>query len=190
MPFGLKNASATFVTLMNEVLKGIIGKFCFVYIDDIIVYSKTLEEHMKHLEDVLQRFKKANLTINKEKSEFCKRQVEFLGHIVSKEGTKRNPEKVRAISDFPTPQDKDSLRRFLGSCGWYQSFIKNFSTIAEPLYRNLKKKFQYHWGYEQQDAFETLKRAMCSEVTLSGINYDFPLILKTDASNVGLGAVL
>jgi len=99
MPFGLKNSPATFVSLMNEVLKGIIGDFCFAYVDDIIVYSKTLDEHFKHLEEVFKRLEAAGLTINAEKCQFCLKEVSFLGHLVTQKGIKMQPEKVRAIVD-------------------------------------------------------------------------------------------
>lgn len=119
MPFGLKNSPSTFVSLMNTVLNGIIGRYCYVYVDDIIVFSKTLEEHFEHLNDIFERFKKAGISISLEKSKFCLREIAFLGHLVTQDGVMMLPEKVRAIKDLPVPTCKDDLHTFVGMCAWY-----------------------------------------------------------------------
>jgi len=190
MPFGLKNSPATFVSLMNEVLNGIIGDFCFVYVDDIIVFSKTLDEHFKHLEEIFTRLEAAGLSISMEKSQFCLKEVQFLGHLVTQEGIKMQPEKVKAIVELPVPKVKEELHTFLGMCAWYQNYIPHFSTIAEPLYRLLGKRVTWNWESAQQNAFEKLKEALCNDRILASIDYNYPIIIKTDASNVGLGAIL
>jgi len=190
MPFGLKNSTATFVRLMNKVLGETIGKFTEPYVDDIIVFSNTFEEHLKHLEDVLVRLQNAGLTINLEKSVFAKREINFLGHLVTGSGIKMQPEKIRAIVDWPVPECKEDVHRFIGTCSWYRDFIHDFSTISEPLVRLLRKNFQFKWSCEQEDSFSLLKDRICNDVVLATIDYSYPIILKTDASNVGLGAVL
>jgi len=135
MPFGLKNSPSTFVGLMNKVLNGIIGDYCYVYVDDVIVFSKTLDEHFEHLNQVFERLRDAGITISMEKSKFCLREMTFLGHLITQDGIKMVPEKVRAIKELPVPSCKEDLHTFVGMCAWYQCYIQDFSTIAGPLYR-------------------------------------------------------
>jgi hypothetical protein len=181
---------ATFVSLMNKVLDGYILKFVFVYIDDIIIFSRSFEEHLHHIRLVFNRLEEAGLTINSEKSHFGKRQLAFLGHIVTQDGLMRQQEKVRAILDFSTPRNVKEVLRFHGMCSWYSSFIKGFATLATPFYRLLRKKVKFSWGKEQEGAFQKLKEAMCSEVMLNWLDYNLPIFVRTDASDLGLGAVL
>jgi hypothetical protein len=190
MPFGLMNAPASFVEFMNDALKDFVGKFLFVYMDDIIIFSKTLEEHLGHVEQVLQRLREKNFTLNRAKCHFAKRELDFLGHVVSKDGIKKQPEKVRAIRDFPTPTSVKEIYRFHGMCVWYASFIQDFATIAEPLYRLLRKNVEFKWGKEQQESFDKLKEAMEKDVMLQGIDYSKPIYVKSDASVIGISAIL
>jgi hypothetical protein len=190
MPFGLKNAPATFVSLMNRVLEGYILKFCFVYVDDIIVFSKTFEEHLEHLNLIFKRLEEAGLTINADKSHFCKREITFLGHVITQNGLVKQPEKVRAITEFPTPRNVKEILRFHGMCQWYSSFIPGFAKLSEPMYRLLRKKVKFEWSPAQEASFQALKRAMCEDVMLHCLNYELPIFIRTDASDVGLGAVL
>ena len=190
MPYGLKNAPASFVEFMNETLDEYIGKFCFVYMDDIIIFSKTVEEHIHHLKLILQRLREKNFTLNRSKCHIAKRELNFLGHVISQNGIKKQPEKVRAIVDFPVPQNVNDVHRFHGLAMWYASFIPNFSWIAEPLYKLLRKNIEFDWGPAQQEAFERIKEHMTNDVMLSGIDYSKPIYLKTDASLIGIGAVL
>jgi hypothetical protein len=190
VPFGLKNSPATFVACMNETLRGLIGDFLYVYMDDIIIFSKTKEEHLKHLEILFQRLEKSGLSINHKKSIFAQRSIDFLGHVVSEKGVQKQEEKIVAVKNFPRPNNVEQLQRFLGMCGWYQGFIQHYATIADPLYKLLPKKTQWLWTNQHQKSFDALTRAMCEDVVLSGIDYRFPIVVKTDASNTGLGAVL
>ena len=190
MGFGLKNAPKTFASLMRKVLQSYLDSFVKVYMDDIIIYSKTLDEHFYHIELVLKRLKLANLSINREKSSFAKKEVTFLGHIVTEEGLKKVPAKVQAIVDFPIPKNVHDIQRFHGMCQWYSSFIETFAEKAEPMCRLLRKQVPWHWGPEQQMSFELIKKNMCEDVLLQGMDYQYPIILKCDASNVGLGAAL
>jgi hypothetical protein len=190
MPFGLKNAPKTFHYLMNQVLKGYIGKFVDVFVDDILIWSKTLEEHLRHIEMVLERLKEANLTISGDKSDFAKREVKILGHVATQHGLKTDPDKIQAIVLFPPLKSKHDIHRFHGMCQWYATFIKDFATKAEPLYRLLRKQSRWHWGPDQEEAFQQLKRDIADAVCLYGLDYDHPILVKCDASHVGLGAVL
>jgi hypothetical protein len=190
MPFGLKNAPASFVEFMNETLNDFVGKFVHVYMDDIIIFSKNLDEHLIHVEQVLRRLREKNFTLNRAKCHFAKRELDFLGHVVSKDGIKKQPEKVRAIRDFPVPTCVKDIYRFHGMCVWYSAFIKDFASIAEPLYRLLRKKVQFIWGKDQQQAFEKLKEAMEKDVMLQGVDYTEPIYVKTDASIIGISAIL
>jgi hypothetical protein len=190
MPFGLCNAPATFQRLMDTVLRDILWQFVVVYIDDINVGSKTFEEHLEHLEQVFLRLKKAGLKLSPEKCFFFKQELPFLGHVVSRSGIQTDPEKLRTIRDFPIPKDLTQLRGFIALASYYRKFVKNFSSIAEPLNRLLKKNTPYIWGKDQQMAFEKLKICLMTPPILAYPNFEKPFILYTDASTFALGAIL
>lgn len=139
MPMGLKNAPATFQRLMNSVLGDLVGTHCLVYLDDIIVFSTSLQEHMISLDKVLERLKGANLRLQKHKCNFMKAEVEFLGHIVTPDGIKPNPEKIEALKNFPIPRNEKQIKQFLGLAGFYRKFIRDFAKICKPLTTCLKK---------------------------------------------------
>lgn len=139
MPFGLKNAPATFQRCMNNLLEDLIYKDCLVYLDDIIVYSTSLDEHMMSLKKVFTKLREANLKLQLDKCEFMKKETEFLGHIITTKGIKPNPNKVKAIIQFPIPKSQKEIKSFLGLCGFYRKFIPNFAKIVKPMTLNLKK---------------------------------------------------
>ena len=132
MPFGLTNAPSTFMRLMNHVLRAFIGKFVVVYLDDILIYSKTLSEHVKHLRCVLEVLRSEQLYANFKKCTFCMDRVVFLGFVVSSDGVEVNQEKIKAIREWPTPKTVSDVRSFHGLAGFYKRFVKDFSTIAAP----------------------------------------------------------
>lgn len=152
MPQGLKNSPSTFQRLMNQVLNGM-DAFVFVFQDDILVHSTTFKSHLHHIDSVFKRLKGANLTASKSKCEFGKNKIKFLGHIISTEGIQRNPEKISAISQYPTPKTKRQLRKFMGAVGWFRHFIPNMADIADPLYALLSKNSKFTWSSTANDAF-------------------------------------
>uniref|UniRef100_A0A6V7JGH6 RNA-directed DNA polymerase n=1 Tax=Bracon brevicornis TaxID=1563983 RepID=A0A6V7JGH6_9HYME len=162
----------------------------FVYLHDIIIVTRTYDEHLVWLRRVLQKIRDAGLVINREKSEFCLSQVKYLGFLVNQSGLQVDPEQTSAIVDYPAPQTMKQLRRFLGMASWYRRFIPTFVSIAEPLTRLTKKSQLWQWSTEQQDAFELLKTHLTAAPTLACSDFNQPFVLQTDASTVGLGAVL
>jgi hypothetical protein len=162
MPFGLTNAASTFMRLMNEVLCAFIGKFVVVYFDDILIYSKSHEEHLGHLHAVFDALRAASLYANLEKCIFCTDRVAFLGYVVTPQGIEVDGAKIDAIRSWPTPQTITQVRSFLGLAGFYRCFVRDFSTIAAPLHDLTKKGVSFHWGPAQDQAFDTLKARLTS----------------------------
>ncbi len=190
LPFGLKNAAASFQRLMEYVLKDIKEKCCFVYIDDIVVYSKNEEEHLQHLRQVFNCLHQAGLTLNLKKCNLVQRSITFLGHVVSGEGVKTDPAKIAAICGFPVSQALKEVQRFLGLAGWYHRFIPNFSEIAAPLHALKKKQSIWTWTKACQDAFERIKSDLIKAPVLTPPDFNRSFKVQTDASDIGLGAVL
>lgn len=190
MPFGLKNAPATFQRLMNSVLSGLQGIECFVYLDDIVVYASSLEEHATKLIKIFERLRLNNLKLQPDKCEFLRREVSYLGHIISNEGVKPNPIKIQAIKSFPRPQCIKSIKSFLGLVGYYRKFIQNFAKIAKPLTLLLKKDTPFVWTDDQEKSFEKFKDILMTEPLLQYPDFSKEFILTTDASNVAIGSVL
>ena len=190
MPFGLTNAPATFQREMNRILLPLIGKCLFVYIDDIVVYSKSVEEHLEHLKQVFEIFSKYNLSLNLQKCKFFQRTVEVLGHVLTPEGLKTVPSKVQSIDLWNAPQNVSELRSFLGLASYYRKFIQNFSIRTDPLFKLLKKDQKYIWTSECNEAFEDIRQCLLSDPILSYPDFDKEFIVRTDASFQGIGAVL
>lgn len=139
MPFGAKGAPAVFQRLMNSVLAGLIGKTCLVYLDDIIVWSSSVSEHETKLREVFERLRQHQLLLQPDKCNFLMEEIKFLGHIVSGSGVRMDPDKVRAVTNYPTPKSSKQVKSFLGLVGYYRKFISHFAEIAKPL-NNLQKK--------------------------------------------------
>lgn len=190
MPFGLKNAPSTFQRVMDNVLKDLIGTVCLVYLDDIIVYSTSLQEHTENLKKVFERLRESNLKIQLDKSEFLCKECAFLGHIVSTEGIKPNPEKIKAIRKFPIPKTQREIKSFLGLLGYYRKFIQNFSNITKPFTECLKKGRRIRFDERYVKAFETCKDLLTNDPILQYPDFSKPFNLTTDASDFALGAIL
>jgi len=138
LPFGLKNAGSIFQRAIDDVLTEHIGKICYVYVDDVIVFSKNEVDHVRHIDTVLKCLIEANIRVSQEKTNFFKESVEYLGFIVSKDGTRSDPKKVKAIQEYPEPKSVYSVRSFLGLASYYRVFIKDFASIARPISDILK----------------------------------------------------
>jgi hypothetical protein len=190
MPFGLCNAPATFQRLMDKVLRPYIGRIALVYLDDIVVFSDTFEQHLKDLATIFETLKQAELKLNREKCHFFLQSIKFLGHVISKDGVQPDEDKIIKVKNFPEPKNLRQLRGFLGLASYYRKFIKNFSKIAKPLNQLLKKEERYEWKDAQQEAFETLKECLVTAPILQYPDFDKTFYLYTDASGSGLGAVL
>ena len=192
MPFGLCNAPATFQRLMQVVLAGLEWSSCFVYIDDILVASRSFEEHLSHIKEVFSRLRKAGLCLKPKKCSFLCDQVVYLGHVISKKGIAPDPAKVQKVRDFPAPTDVSKLRQFLGLASYYRRFVPAFAKIAAPLHSLTKKSSTFCWTCTCDTAFCKLKELLCDAPVLAyprfGPSEEF--VIETDASTVGLGAVL
>ncbi|KAL4113894.1 hypothetical protein QTP88_017450 [Uroleucon formosanum] len=190
MCFGLKGAPATFQRLMNQVLTGLNGINAFVYLDDVIVIGTSLEDHLNQLEKVFDRFQKYNLKLQPSKCEFLRKEVCYLGHIITDKGVKPDLKITDCVSNFPTPKTEKDVRSFLGLAGYYRHFIPNFSLIAKPLTTLLKKDTEFIWTDLCQNAFLELKQLLSQQPILQYPDFSRPFIVTTDASNVAVGAIL
>ncbi|CAH8550920.1 unnamed protein product [Dicrocoelium dendriticum] len=191
MPFGLRNAAQTFQRFIDQVLRGL--DFVFAYIDDILVASSNHEEHLSHLRQIFERFDHYGVTINVDKCVFGQSSVDFLGHRIDRTGISPLPEKTKAITEYPMPQSYKSLRRFLGMVNYYGRFIPDCSKLLQPLTDLLRGKTRkFKPTNEAIDAFDKIKHALSNVTALSHLRTDVntPLILKTDASQTAVGAVL
>lgn len=188
MSFGLRNAPATFQRLMNRVISGLRG--CAVYLDDVIVYSQTWDEHIGQIRALFDKFLKANLTVNLLKCEFAKATVVYLGKVVGQGQVRPVRAKVEAVNNYPTPTTKKELMRFLGMVGFYRCFCRNFSTVVAPLTNLLRAGKDFCWTLVCQQAFEKVKMLLTEGPVLKAPRFDQPFRLQVDASNVGAGAVL
>ena len=190
LPFGVINGPASFQRLMSAVLGDLIGRTCYVYLDDIVCFSPSVDQHLSDLRDVLTKLQQAGLTVNLDKCHFGCREMVYLGHVITPDGVKPDPDKVDSIKSYPVPSNVKQLERFLGMIAWFHKFIPNFSTIAEPLHNLRRKTTAWKWSEGCQEAFDALKRLLTTEPVLCYPDTTQPFTVHTDASDVGLGAVL
>ena len=190
MPFGLCNAPATFQRLMEIVLTGLTHNQCFVYLDDILIVSRSWDEHLENLNLVFNRLRNAGLRLKPKKCTFARRKALYLGHIISENGIEVDPDKVEKVREYPVPGNLKTLQQFLGLASYYRRFISNFSKIANPLHCLTRKDAPFIWSDSCQESFDMLKKMLTSTPVLTFPNFQQPFILETDASGLGLGAVL
>lgn len=190
MPMGLKNSPSTFQRVMDNVLRGLQNEICLVYLDDIIVFSTSLQEHIINLEKVFQRLRESNFKIQMDKSEFLKLETAYLGHIIGKDGIKPNPDKISAIKKYPIPKTSKEIKQFLGLLGYYRKFIPDFARTTKPLTQCLKKGRKITLDSEYVNCFERCKTLLTNDPILQYPDFSKEFNLTTDASNVAIGAVL
>ena len=190
MPFGLTNAPATFQRLMERVLAGLQWRICLVYIDDIIIFSATVDDHLQQLDEVFGRLKAAGLKLKPKKCHLFQQKVQYLGHIVSEEGIATDPEKTESIRKWHRPSNVTELRSFLGLCSYYRRFVPEFASIARPLIKLTEKSSQFEWTDDQEESWRILKEKLMSPPILKYPDPEVPFVLDTDASDFGIGAVL
>uniref|UniRef100_A0A3B1J0P6 Gypsy retrotransposon integrase-like protein 1 n=1 Tax=Astyanax mexicanus TaxID=7994 RepID=A0A3B1J0P6_ASTMX len=188
MPFGFKNAPATFQRLVNTVLSNVPN--CSCYLDDLVIYTSDWPTHIKTIATVFKRLEQATLTLNLAKCEFARATVTYLGKIVGQGQVRPVDAQVSAIVSYPTPTTRRELRRFLGMAGYYRTFCRNFSTVVTPLTSLLSPNKAFVWDFNCQHAFENVKALLCSTPVLAAPNFSTPFKLEVDASAVGAGAVL
>ncbi len=190
MPFGLKNALALFQRMMNYILQEYLDDFVAVYLDDIIIYSKTFEKHIKHVTKVLKKLREANLMIKLRKCKFFKAEISFLRYIVGRYRLKSDSEKIKKIKKLPILIDLTNLRSALELFSYYRRFIKNFSKIVKLMNKLLKKEIPFIWINEQEKAFRILKQKLIEALILQYSDFEKPFILFTDVSKISLRAIL
>jgi hypothetical protein len=189
MSFGLTNAPAFFMYLMNSVFMDYLNKFIAVFIDDILIYSQNEQEHEEHLRKVLQRLRDCQLYAKVSKCEFWISEVLFLGHIINQDRLAMDPKKVAAILDWKAPKDVRGIKSFIGMAGYCRRFIEYFSKIARPMTALLVKKVEFKWTPACQESIETLKKLTTTPVFIL-LDVHKPFLVYCDASNTGLGCML
>ncbi|CAF5185416.1 unnamed protein product, partial [Rotaria magnacalcarata] len=190
MPQGIKNGPPTFQRIVNKLLGQLQWNCALSYIDDIIIYSKSINEHLHHLEQVLSLLNHANFRLNVTKCEFMQEKIKFLGHMINENGISPCPDKVRAINDIPVPSNIKAAISFVKMAEYYRNHIPNFSTLAQPLFDLTKKNAKFIWGEEEQNSFKKIKQILSSKLLLQYPDSSIPFIVQVDASNYGIGAVL
>jgi hypothetical protein len=190
MSFGLTNASAHFMYLMNSVFMPELDKFVVVFIDDILIYSKSEEEHAQHLRVILQRLRDHQLYAKFSKCAFWLKEVLFLGHVISTEGIAVDPSKVQEVLDWKSPKSVMQICSFLGLAGYYRGFIPNFSKIAKPMTQLLEKEAKFKWSPQCEEAFLTLKKLLTTAPVLAQPYIEKPFDVFCDASGTGIGGVM
>ena len=190
LPFGVCNGVPTFQRLMDYVLSGLSWKICLLYLDDVIVFSKTFDEHVQNLDLVLTRLKASGLKASSRKCHFFRPEVHFLGHVVSKNGVSTDESKTQCVRDWPQPRNVKEVRQFMGLCAYYRRFIHQFAKIARPLHQLTEKNKPFVWTNDCQSAFVELKKLLTTSPVLAYPVVGLPYVLETDASGESLGSIL
>ncbi len=191
LPFGLRNSPSAFSMAMNHVLRNLTFDFAVIYVDDILVYSSSMEQHLEHLSEVFSRLRAADLRLKPSKCKFLSSKIPYLGHMISSKGVEMEKAKIEAVLNFPRPHNVRSVKSFLGLCNYYRRFVKGFCHITRPLNALTQKDVDFIWSDSCEEAFQSLKKALTSEpILLVYPNFDKEFILSTDASDTAIGFVL
>ncbi|GKD80134.1 putative reverse transcriptase domain-containing protein, partial [Tanacetum coccineum] len=190
MPFGLTNAPVVFIDLMNQMCKSYLDRFVIVFIDDILIYSKSRKEHEGHLKLILRLLKKEELYTKFSKCEFWLSKVQFISHVIDSEGIHIDPAKIESIKDWASPKTPTEIRHFLGLAGYYRRFIEGFLKMAKPMTKLTQKSVKFDWGEKAEIAFQMLKQKLCSSLILALLEGSENFVAYCDASYKGLGTVL
>ena len=190
MPFGLCNAAPRCQQLMDFLSAGLQWEICLYYLDDIIIYSHTFTDHLSNLHTVFERLRAASPTVCLTKCTFCSSEVPYLGHIISKDGIKADPLKIAVVRDYRVPTTLKEVRQFISFTSYYRKFIKNFASIAAPVHKLTNKCAHFVWSQQCQEAFDLLRESLISAPILCYPDFFLPFIVYTDASDIGISAVL
>jgi hypothetical protein len=190
MPFGLAGAPATFLGAMNNTLQPLLHKCVIVFFDNILVYSRSLPEHLHHLKQVLQLLQRDHWQVKKSKCSFGQQRVAYLGHVIDSKGVASDPDKIQKVANWPTPSNSKDVRSFLGLAGYYRKFVKHFGIIARPLFNLLKKNTPFVWTQDTDTAFQVLKQGLVAAPVLALPDFRKTFVIDTDACDTGVGAVL
>ena len=190
MPFGLTNAPATFQAYINDALRPILDRFCTAYLDDILIYSESEEQHIEHVKQILEALMKAGLQVKPQKCEFHTNNVEYLGFIITTEGLRMDPAKITTIIEWPIPKKLRDVRSFLGFGNFYRRFIQGYSHLARPLTQLTKKGTPFGWSDLCQATFERLKEAFPTAPILIHFDFNKEIVVETDASDVASAGIL
>jgi len=190
LPFGTCVSTPLFIKAMNQVLGPEVADFVTGYVDDILITSSTCEEHLKQIEIVLKKFEENGVTVKIKKSEFFRKEVKFLGYIITDQGIKVDEEKIEKILQFKTPRNLKKLQSFLGLCNYYRKFKVKYSDLTGRFAPVLSSKSVWKWGQQEQENFENIKRNFVKSVMLKHPDFEKPFYLSTDASDISVSAVL
>lgn len=190
MPLGLRNSPSTFQRFMDVTLAGLRGNSCLIYLDDCLIFSSNIDDHVKSLRDVLQRFRDVKLTVKLDKCRFGMEEIEYLGHTLNKDGFRPLGKKIIAVEQYPRPKTVREVRGFLGLSGYYRRHISKYAEIAKPLTQLNENDQTFEWTEQCELAFKMLKSSLTSEPLLVYPDFSKPFVLSTDASSISLGAIL
>ena len=189
-PIGLINAPATFQRLMNEISREDIFKHVLIFLDDLLIYGETPEDHLEHLEKIFLKLRAAGLKLKPKNCDLFQTQVNYLGHVLDKTGIRTNPKESEAVGDLERPKIVTQVSSFTAFCNYYRKFVKNFAEVAKPLYRLTSTGVNFMWEKEHEDAFQSLKTSLLQAPILAFPKFRHPFVTVTDASGTALGAVL
>jgi len=189
MPFGLTNAPASFQRWMNEILSEYLDIFCVAYLDNILIFSQNLTDHRRHVRTILKRVEETGLTLKASKCEFHTTEIEYLGYVISLQGLRMDEEKIQTIKEWKEQTNVKGIQSFLGFANFYWRFMRDYSKITTPLSSLTRKEKGWEWSDKQQEAFETLKKAMITEPILQHFDPERPVTIETDASDYAIGAI-